>query len=59
MRRLDFESKLGQVAGRESEESSKAHAEGSGQSPTVIIRKQSREQAEQASKKRQDSDLVR
>jgi hypothetical protein len=52
--------KLGELAaGNGSEEASTNPAEASGKSPAVIIRKQTRDQAEQAAKKRQEADLAR
>lgn len=52
--------KLNQLAGgAEAEEPSAEHAEDAGKSPAVIIRKQSRDQAELAAKKRQEADLAR
>ncbi|MFO7801368.1 MAG: hypothetical protein R6V55_03620, partial [Desulfovermiculus sp.] len=52
--------KLSQLAGgTKAEEPPAEHAEDAGKSPAVIIRKQTRDQAEQAAKKRQEADLAR
>lgn len=51
--------KLSQLAGKESEGQPAEQAEDAGKPAAVIFRKQSREQAERAAKKRQEAVLVR